>query len=409
MKIAFNFWGLFFVLFAFQSAMAQEIRSGSISLTVGPSFSIAAFDQPVTALMIETDNQNNFDHLRYFYQGSWHHLAHGHNEEHPFRSDPIVLADDVLSLQLTSQIQQNIILHTVYCPPYSTNIKLLKRNNAPCVKPNTISPSQWRNGLADPKPGRLSTPIAHCIVHHAAGSNFNTDYYNVVRNIYLLHTQTNGWDDIGYNYLIAQDGTLFIGRDPQGVNSEDNIQGAHFCSKNAFTMGTCLLGNYSDTIPSDTTWAILKQLLVWKLIKDKLNPLDSSLHPDASGNMLPVVAGHRDGCNTECPGQKVYDKLPQFRIDLKNAIDLCNLSNIQSVEKYFTLFLNNGYLNINLNFEMNDDLIYGIINQQGTIVQTGLLKTNSVNVERLPLGLYYLTLISDATFLSKKFLLINTQ
>jgi hypothetical protein len=407
MKIAPYFFGLMLVIFAFQSALAQEFRSGSITLTIGTSSSIATFDQSVTALMIETADQNNFDNLLYFYRGNWHHLEHGHNSVYPFRSDPIVLAKEEISLLLKSITQQMVVLHTVFCPTIHANYQLFKKNNVPCAKPNTIPPSSWRVGLPDPKTGRLSTQVEHCIVHHAAGSNFNTDYYNVVRNIYLLHTQTNGWDDIGYNYLIAQDGALFIGRDPQGVNTEDNIQGAHFCAKNALTMGTCLLGNYSDTIPTDTTWAVLKQLLVWKLMKEQLNPLDSSLHPDANANMLPVVAGHRDGCNTDCPGQNVFVKLPQLRLDLKNAIDFCKLSRIGEIDSKIIVYQKEGYLNLKMEIPQNQINNYQIINSNGIEIAKDRLKENKIKIDQLPAGLYYLILHVGVNQYTNKFPLLR--
>jgi hypothetical protein len=132
----------------------------------------------------------------------------------------------------------------------------------------------------------------------------------VVRNIYLWHTQTNGWSDIGYNYLIAQDGTIFKGRDP-GEGEQDSVRGAHFCGKNTGTMGISLLGTYTDVAPTDTTVASLLKLMAWKVNKDELDPL--AFKPHAANPVLGVIAGHRDGCATECPGDKVYEKIPTYR------------------------------------------------------------------------------------------------
>ena len=89
-------------------------------------------------------------------------------------------------------------------------------------------------------------------MHHSAGSTFDTNYTAVVRSYYLLHTEVNGWDDIGYNYLIARDGSIFAGRDPQnrtGV-AQDNVHGAHFCGKNDYTMGICVIGDFTSQAPA---------------------------------------------------------------------------------------------------------------------------------------------------------------
>jgi hypothetical protein len=53
----------------------------------------------------------------------------------------------------------------------------------------------------------------------------------------------------------------------------------------------------------------LEHLLGWKLSKEKLNPFDFTPHPAGSSSLLGVIAGHRDGCETECPGKYVYDAL----------------------------------------------------------------------------------------------------
>ncbi len=390
MKITIQYWFLWVLIGFSIPANSQNYRTSIVQLNVDSKGVIANFEESVTSLIIQTESQFNFENLQFYYLGNWHNLAHGHNSEKPYWSDPIIFAKEENNLLIRSINNQNVILHTVFSPPYSNNIKLYKQNNVPCIKPNSIAPILWRDGLPEPKPGRLSTQVEHCIVHHAAGSNFNTDYYNVVRNIYLLHTQTNGWDDIGYNYLIAQDGTLFIGRDPQNINTEDNIQGAHFCAKNANTMGTCLLGNYTDTIPSDTTWAILKQLLVWKLIKENLNPLDSNLHPDDTGILLPVIAGHRDGCNTECPGQKVYDQLPQLRIDVKNAIDFCTLSSIDKIDNKIIIYRKEDYLNLIMESPPSEPYKFRIISTNGIEISSGLSHSNSIYIGEIASGLYYL-------------------
>jgi hypothetical protein len=186
----------------------------------------------------------------------------------------------------------------------------------------------WRSGLPDPSVLPAQTTVNHCIIHHSAGSNSISDYTAAVRSIYLLHTQTNGWDDIGYNYVIAPDGTIFNARDPQGVGDQDNIQGAHFCSKNSGTLGICLLGNYTDTGISSEMYESLMHLLTWKLNKENLNTLDSFPHPDGQSEELGVIAFHRDGCSTICPGDSVVQLLSQIQFDVQLLLDECSAVSI---------------------------------------------------------------------------------
>lgn len=197
------------------------------------------------------------------------------------------------------------------------------------VKPESIDQSIWRAGLPDPAPNPSYSQVKHIILHHAAGSNTDTNYTNTVRSYYLLHTQTNGWDDIGYNYLVAPNGDIYDGRQGDSLG-DDNVIGAHMCARNTNTMGICLLGNYqvSGVFPSDTALGSINELVTWKLWKEQLlNPYDSSLHPVVNPvKYLGVIAGHREGCNagyTECPGQNYFDII-EPRVKAVTAIRLAN-------------------------------------------------------------------------------------
>ena len=119
----------------------------------------------------------------------------------------------------------------------------VSKKTDPCEQPDAIDQSVWRDGLPDPKTGRIAVSVKHCIIHHSAGSNNLNDFTQAVRSIYLYHLQINGWDDIGYNYLIDPNGVIYKGRDPLELEEQDNTQGAHFCSKNSGTMGVCLIGD----------------------------------------------------------------------------------------------------------------------------------------------------------------------
>ena len=186
-----------------------------------------------------------------------------------------------------------------------------------------IDQSEWRVGLTEPDYIRIENEVHNLIIHHTAGSNTDDNYFQVVRSIYIYHTETRGWSDIGYNYLIAQDGSIFKGRDP-GDLEQDNVLGAHFCSSNTGTMGISILGTYTDIAPPDTAIASLIELLNWKAGKDGLDPIGVFPHP--LNDELPVIAGHRDGCSTECPGEMLYTLLNEIRENTLNAFLECGFS-----------------------------------------------------------------------------------
>ncbi len=224
----------------------------------------------------------------------------------------------------SGELNGKLRLYLLYAPTLELDLaKRLNKTNAYCEKPNVIRGSEWRKGLPASKGQRQVHDVHHCILHHAAGSNTNTNYLNTVRNIYLLHTQTNGWDDIGYNFVVAQDGTIFEGREHQGLDSTDNIKGAHFCGKNTNTMGICLLGNYMTTSPTVEALNSIEHLFTWKCYKDGIDPLGSTSHPSSSSPKLANIAGHQDGCATACPGDSLYRLLPDIKWHVDSILKTC--------------------------------------------------------------------------------------
>jgi hypothetical protein len=197
----------------------------------------------------------------------------------------------------------------------------IKRIQSDCLdEPASIEQLIWRNGLSEPQYNRSYSEVKHLIIHHSAGSNTNVNYTQVVRDIYIYHTEVNGWSDIGYNYLIAQDGTIFKGRDPD-AGSQDDVRGAHFCGMNTGTMGVCLLGDYTSIPPTNEAIQALLNLISWKLDKEDLNAFESF-----SFNSIPnleSISGHRDGCATECPGTKTYQKIAEYRRSANTIIEEC--------------------------------------------------------------------------------------
>lgn len=182
-----------------------------------------------------------------------------------------------------------------------------------------ITQEEWRSGLPAPNYSRSFTRVNHVVIHHSAGSNSNTNFTQVVRDIYIYHTEVNGWSDIGYNYLIAQNGEIYTGRDPEG-GAQDNVRGAHFCGSNTGTMGVCLLGNYETAVPSPETWSSLQTVAAFKLDKEGLAPTDKSQH---TLGLFESIIGHRDGCSTLCPGENVYNQLIDLRSEIADQIESC--------------------------------------------------------------------------------------
>jgi hypothetical protein len=190
------------------------------------------------------------------------------------------------------------------------------------------SRSQWE--CPDPPRTYSYTDVTHLIVHHAAGPNTANNWASVVLSIWNFHVNTNGFADIGYNWLIDPNGVLYEGR-----GGGNNVIGAHFCAKNSKTMGVCMLGNLSTAEPTEAALNTLRKLLFWKSCDVAISPEGQNLH---AGTQINNISGHRDGCATECPGNFMYPKLSALRSLVQASIDACSTTNIveDTQDSYFS-------------------------------------------------------------------------
>jgi hypothetical protein len=193
-------------------------------------------------------------------------------------------------------------------------------------KPPVVSRTGWGcpDGQESPAWTPEKTEVTHLIVHHTAGSNHHTDWAAVVRSIFALHTYTNGWGDIGYNFLIDPNGVIYEGR-----AGGDDIRGAHFSCANSNTMGMAFLGTFTSLEPTVEAWKAATQLLGWKAGERGIDPLGITHHLPTQ-LQLHTISGHRDAnpstapgaCprGTECPGDALYPLLTILRVDVAEVL-----------------------------------------------------------------------------------------
>ncbi|HET7566384.1 MAG TPA: FlgD immunoglobulin-like domain containing protein [Gaiellaceae bacterium] len=161
--------------------------------------------------------------------------------------------------------------------------------------------------------------LRFAVVHHTAGTNDYTraESAAIVRGIELYHVQGNGWNDIGYNFLVDKYGQIFEGR-YGGVDKP--VVGAHAQGFNTGSVGIAVLGEYGSTKIGGAAKAALVKLLAWRLDVAHVDPL-STLTWASGGNprfparvpvFLRAVSGHRDTNFTDCPGNALYAQLPEI-------------------------------------------------------------------------------------------------
>ncbi|MCG2589299.1 N-acetylmuramoyl-L-alanine amidase [Rhodohalobacter sulfatireducens] len=177
--------------------------------------------------------------------------------------------------------------------------------------PEFVTRTDWGSPDGQEPSGPVSlTNVTHQIVHHTAGTNSSSDWPAVVRSTWEYHVNTNGWSDIGYNWLIDPNGVIYQGRG--WINGNDEVLGAHFCGTNSNTMGVALMGNFEEVKPTLDSQNSLIELLAWKSDEKNIDPIGKDFHPSSGFNLF-TISGHRDGCSTLCPGENLYMNLPQIR------------------------------------------------------------------------------------------------
>lgn len=236
------------------------------------------------------------------------------------------------------------------------------------------------------------TEPTHLIVHHSAGNNESNDFAQVVEFIWDLHVNTNGWDDVGYNWLIDPNGVLYEGR-------PDGYQGAHFSCINENTVGICLIGDYTNVQPEAAAITTLVNTLAYEASEHNIEVREQSYHE--TGNFtLDNVAGHRDSsgsdnaCSgTECPGNSFYPLLESIRLQITALpcySDLSNTENEKTLESVI-VFPNPFKQYLNITSDHPHVLSFEIIDINGVVlgvVQSG--KEN--NLSYLNTGIYFLIL-----------------
>jgi hypothetical protein len=161
-----------------------------------------------------------------------------------------------------------------------------------------------------------ATALQFALVHHTAGSNSYTASQSaaMVRGIEVYHVKGNGWNDIGYNFLVDKYGQVFEGR-YGGVDKP--VIGAHAEGFNTGSVGVALLGTYGSSAPPAVARTALAKLLAWRLDIAHVDP-ESKLTWVSGGNarfasgtpvFIRAVSGHRDTGFTACPGAALYSQL----------------------------------------------------------------------------------------------------
>jgi hypothetical protein len=189
------------------------------------------------------------------------------------------------------------------------------------AQPSIVTRAQWGadDRMMPCQPDALGGFKAG-VVHHTVNANNYTAAQapGLVRGIYAYHTQSNGWCDIGYNFLVDRFGRIYEGR-KGGLTGF--TQGAHAGGFNEETFGVSVIGTFTSVrFPSAVTSAV-SRTIAWQADRSGFDPATSVVLTSNGSSRYeagvrvtkPRVMGHRDLSLTSCPGDAAYPQVAAIR------------------------------------------------------------------------------------------------
>jgi len=196
------------------------------------------------------------------------------------------------------------------------------------ARPGMVSRAGWGASDCRPRSGPSYGSVKAAYVHHTVSANdySRSEARSVVLGICRFHRNSNGWNDIGYNFLVDKYGTLYEGR-AGGVDRA--VVGAQAQGYNSQSTGIANIGTHSSVPQTGAALDAMARLIRWKLPLHGTPTSGSTVVTSAGGDTnryaagrdvrIRRISGHRDTNLTECPGGALYAQLGDLRARVGDA------------------------------------------------------------------------------------------
>ena len=193
---------------------------------------------------------------------------------------------------------------------------------AQSAQPAIVSREDWGAAACPPRADPSYGQVKAAFVHHTVSTN---DYgpdesAAMVLAMCRYHRNSNGWNDIGYNFLVDRYGTIFEGR-AGGIG--EAVVGAQAQGYNSQSTGIASIGTFSSGGQSEAGLRAIANVLGWKLglhgvpARGRVALVSGggsvNRYPAGSRPTFERISGHRDADATACPGDGLYRQLPRLR------------------------------------------------------------------------------------------------
>jgi hypothetical protein len=189
-------------------------------------------------------------------------------------------------------------------------------------QPDMVSRASWAGDDCAPRTGAIYGEVRAAYVHHTVNLNdySRAEAPQVVLGICRYHRNSNGWNDVGYNFLVDRFGTIYEGR-AGGVGAA--VVGAQAEGFNSYSTGIANIGTFSTVPQSQDALEAMARLIRWKLPLHGYPTTGTAVMTSAGGGTnryragtavrVPRVLGHSDTNATECPGTALHGQLDELR------------------------------------------------------------------------------------------------
>lgn len=162
-------------------------------------------------------------------------------------------------------------------------------------------------------PRRYSPEVDVLVVHHTAIPVRGDGRRPIerMRALYEYHAKNRGWGDIGYHFVIDEEGQIYEGR-----NGGRYVVGGHVYCANVGSIGIALMGNFESEKPTPQQVRSLKWLMT-----DLADVYDINLQRSVSyhGKRMDPIQGHSGLISTACPGYFLRETLSQIRSQVRRG------------------------------------------------------------------------------------------
>ncbi len=178
----------------------------------------------------------------------------------------------------------------------------------------------------------LARNVEAVVVHHTVTTNsYGADTVaGQIEGIRRFHTNTKGWCDIAYNFIVDRFGRIWEAR-MGGVDQP--VSGGHARGFNTATAGVAVLGTHTSEAAPGAVVGAISALADWKLglhgadplgtvwLKSRTGSTGVLRYPNGTWVDTPRLVGHRDLVLTSCPGDGLYPSIAPIRNQIALTAD----------------------------------------------------------------------------------------